>query len=482
MQSSKLISALKTLDAKEMREFFDYLNSPYFNKETPVMRLGEILKKSYPGFNDKSILKEEVYKTLFPGKKYNDSVMRNIISKTMKLAEDFIITKEFEKNTDYYRTILSLRATGDKNQPFLFEKAKQRADKLLETVQNRDGMYYFLKFMYEDELRRYSMRKDSRMYIKEDNIQKVADNLSAFFISELLRYYAVMININKHSIERKFNFDFFRSILKAFEQNIDQFKTIHYANLYYNSIKLFNTEEEKYFERIRELVKKHYKSLPEIDRKNAYVVQINYCAERINKGDLHFLKKKLEIYKELLDRKAHYEGLPYISHVLYNGIAFAAINMGEMDWALKFINAYRRELTDAHRNNSYNTVMSEYYLRKGDTDKALEHLSTVQRTDSLYKEEVYFLLLKIFYSADMTESFYSEIDSFKNFLKESKQISERRKKLGKSFVVLVKKLYDAREKKKIGDVYDTYPLKKAILDNNYVSDKFWLLDKLSELE
>lgn len=482
MQNSKLILALKTLDAKETREFFEYLSSPYFNKETPVIRLGEVLKKSYPKFNDRSILKEEVYKKLFPGKKYNDSVMRNVISKTFRLLEDFLTLKEFEKNTDYYRTILNLRAVGDRNIPFLFDKAREKAIGLLDELPARDSAYYYLALMYEDELRRFEMRRESKLYLKEDNIQKVADNMSFYIATELMRTYAVMLNLNKHNFERKLELGFAEGMLRAFEENLVLFKDIHYANLYYNSIKLFITEEEQYFDRVREISRDHYETLPEIDRKNAYVVQINYCAEMVNKGKLEYMKKKLMIYKEILERQAHYEGQAHFSHVLYNGIAFAAINQGELKWGRDFIEKHKEELTDMHRENSYNTVMSEFYLKKGDTDKALDHLAKVKRNDPLYKEEVYFLLLKIFYSADMTESFYSEIDSFKNFLKESTQIAERRKKLGRSFASLIKKLYDARQKKKIGEEYDTFSLRKAILENNYVADKFWLLDKLREME
>src|SRR5690606_23085960 len=115
-------------------------------------------------------------------------------------------------------------------------------------------------------------------------------------------------------------------------------------------------------------------------------------------------------------------------------------------------------------------------------DKALEHLAVVKRNDPLYKEEVYFLLLKIFYSAGMTEQFYSEIDSFRNFIKESTQISERRKKLARSFVSLVKKLYVLKLQKELGQKPDVFSFRGEVLSNKYVSDKFWLLEKIRELE
>ncbi len=482
MQNSKLIHALKTFSPKEMREFNEYVNSPYFNNERPVMELTEILKKVHPKFDTATPTKEEVYKKLYPGKKYNDSVMRNVLSKTLRLAENFLTLREFENNTDYYRTILNLRAPGDRNLPFLFSKARENALSLMDNLKQRDSTYYYLALMYEDELRRFEMRRESKLYLKEDNIQNVANNMSFYIATELMRTYAVMLNLNKHNFERKLEFGFMEGMLKAYEDNIDLFKDIHYANLYYNSIKLFITEDEQYFNRVREISRDHYETLPDIDRKNAYVVQINYCAEMVNKGKLEYMKKKLAIYKEILERKAHYEGQPHFSHVLYNGIAFAAINQGELKWAKEFIETYREELTEMHRENSYNTVMSEYYLKKGDTDKALGYLAAVKRNDPLYKEEVYFLLLKIFYSAGMTEQFYSEIDSFRNFIKESTQISERRKNLAKSFVSLVKKLYSLKLQKELGQEPDVFSFRKEVLANKYVSDKFWLLDKVNELE
>ncbi len=147
MHNSKLIEILRKFDKKEINGFYDYVCSPYFNKEKVIMNLTEHLKKSYPDFKEEFIQKEKVYKKLYPGKKYNDSVMRNVLSKTMRLAEDFLTLKEFEYNTDYYRTILSLRGAGEKKLEFLFSKADERAKKYIGSLPYRVDMYYLLNIM-----------------------------------------------------------------------------------------------------------------------------------------------------------------------------------------------------------------------------------------------------------------------------------------------------------------------------------------------
>ena len=90
--------------------------------------------------------------------------------------------------------------------------------------------------------------------------------------------------------------------------------------------------------------------------------------------------------------------------------------------------------------------------------------------------------MKIFYTSGMTEQFYSEVESFRNFIQHSREISERRKKLARSFITLIKKLYSFKQNKEIGKRTDYISLREDIIKNEYVSDKFWLLEKLTELE
>lgn len=480
MRDSKLIFLIKSFSSDEMKDFYKYIISPYYNSEKSIMLLTSVIKKYYPGF-EKLPAKEHIFINVYPGKKYNDSMMRNLVSKTMKLAESFVTQREFESNTNY-KMLLKMRALSDRNQKFLFERSKAHAKEYLETYPYRYSPYYYTRMMFEDEVRRFALRQTSKVFLAEDNMQQVADNCILFFTTELLRTYAVMINKDKHNYEDNFDFRFLPKLTEYFEQNKEFFKDIHYAHLYYNSIKLFLTEEEKHFHKVHKITREHYNSLPDIDRKNAYVVLINYCAERVNKGDMTYIQKKFELYKEIIRNKAHYEGLPYISHVFYNRAAFNAINLGELAWAKNFIEEYKKELNEEHRENTYYLTLSEYYRKQGEHDNALEVLSKVKKADPLYKEEVYFLLLKIFYSAGLTESFYSEIESFREFLKTSKSISGRRKKLDINFIKLAKKLYDTKQKKELGQKYEIYSLKKEILENKYISDKMWLIERVNELE
>src|SRR5204863_2613683 len=117
------------------------------------------------------------------------------------------------------------------------------------------------------------------------------------------------------------------------------------------------------------------KILNEVDRKNVYVVLVNYCSEKINKGVLKFLKDKFEIYKEIVETGAHYEGKPIMSHIFYKGVVSNALELGEHIWAEKFITDYKEKLDEENKISSYNYSLAQLCYRKKDFDKALSLLS-----------------------------------------------------------------------------------------------------------
>ena len=106
MQRSKLISLLKTLSKNEIRWFKDYIYSPYFNKEKVLMKLADHLAKYHPEYDDEGINKEKVFAFLYPGKKYNDALMRNMISDLLKLANGFLLTLSLKRNEFFLIIIL----------------------------------------------------------------------------------------------------------------------------------------------------------------------------------------------------------------------------------------------------------------------------------------------------------------------------------------------------------------------------------------
>ena len=87
MINSKIVEIIRTLDSSEFKRLGKFIESPYFNDNRTPIKLYGFIDKYYPNFDKKNFTKENLYKYLFPGKSYNDSTLRKLLSQMNDKAE-----------------------------------------------------------------------------------------------------------------------------------------------------------------------------------------------------------------------------------------------------------------------------------------------------------------------------------------------------------------------------------------------------------
>ena len=90
MYKSNLIEILSSLSYKEVKNFVDFVNSPFYNKNEGVIKLMNYLRKYHGSYDEINSEKEKVFKKIFHGAVYNDAFLSSLIFKLNQLAEDFI--------------------------------------------------------------------------------------------------------------------------------------------------------------------------------------------------------------------------------------------------------------------------------------------------------------------------------------------------------------------------------------------------------
>ena len=90
MDNSKLIALLRTFSTQELREFKDFIASPFFNKNRDLLLFYSKLRKLAPDFPADKTEKEVFFKTVFPANPYEDKQMHYLMSFLLKLAEQYI--------------------------------------------------------------------------------------------------------------------------------------------------------------------------------------------------------------------------------------------------------------------------------------------------------------------------------------------------------------------------------------------------------
>ena len=480
MNKSKLIKLFRTFSKEEFKEFGLFVESPFFNREKVQVKFFKMIFTAYPDFDSVKIRKQNIYSKLFPGKRYNDALMRNTVSDMLNLAKEFLRCIHF-RSENFHRQYVLLKELTNRRQQELFKANFKSAEKELMGSEIRDEIFYQNKFLLEDEKRRNVVVNSSKILYQDDNINEQAENIKIAHLTEDIKLYAILINQKKFVHDHNFDLTYFETIRKYIEENFISFRNIPYITIFYNCIMLFLTEEKKYFDELKKEVKKHFEKLTATDRKNMFMVLTNHGKHRIKKGEFEFYRELFEINKDFIKTKACYEGNDFIAHYIYASVALNAIAVNEYGWAEKFIHEYKNEMHVNFRESVYNFCLSNLYIEKGNYEKALEALSKVKTFDIQYKLQVNQTLLLIYFCMNETESFLSLVDSFRHFLNRNKYLRKSDRLLYGNFIKYINKLYNVKIKNTYMPGQELEKIKAELEGMEEIVRKKWLTDRADEL-
>jgi len=475
LKDSKLINLIETFTKTEFREFGMFVNSPYHNREKVMINFYNYLKRIYPVFSEKNLERRIVFSKIFSEKKFSETLFRNTVSDLLKLTENFVKLKHFE-NEKFYGQYLLLKELTNRKQISLFKSNFKRADKILNADNARDEIYFQNKFLLEDEWRRNHVVSSSKMLFKEDNLKNQSDSLHVYYLTEFTKLYAILLNQSKFTYDYNFNYELFDAVIEYLRNNFTLYKEIPYINIFYNCVMLYKTDERIYFDELKKLLLRHYRILTLTDRKNIFVVLINYSSDQISKGNYSFIKEKFNINEHLLKSGAYFEGNDFMPHYFYESIAVNALEMKRFDWAEKFILKYKKIVHPDYKESSFNFCMAELFYRKGDTDNSLSFLSKVLPENVKDRTKMNILLLKIHYYCNNTVQFNSLIESSKKYILRNKNLQEDNKKQLANFLSLLVKLY--KIKNDSDHLHELENLKKKIYDCTEFTEKKWLEEQV----
>jgi len=475
MTDTNLIKLLRTFTKPEFRDFGVFVHSDYFNREKVLMNLYSQLKKYHPEFKSEILSKEKIYMKLFPGKKFNDALMRNTISDLLKLAERFLKNRHFEEQK-FYGQYLLLKELTNRKQNSLFNTNFKLADKFLDSEDARDEIYYQNKFLLEDEWRRNHVVTSSKMLFETDNLDKQSQSLHVYYITEFIKLYAILLNQSKYTFDYKFDFALFEAVREYLEKNFSKYSGVPYINVFYNCVKLYLTGDVKHFNELKILIKKHFNVLTLTDRKNIFIVLAKHCDEQVMKGNLKFLEEKFYIFKDFISTKAYLEGNDFMAHYIYEAVASNAVECGKYEEAEKFLKKFKKEVHEEFRENSYSICMAELLFNKSDYENSLETLSHYIPVNVKDRIRLNTLLLKIFYNTGNEASFSSLIESSKKYILRNKTVQEASKTQFANFLKFINKLYKIRSDENL--LHELKSLLQSIQNCKELISKKWLTEEV----
>ena len=109
MLRSRAIDIIKTFSIEERKHFAQFIKSPYFNSNKNLTKLYTTIRNDFPLIDTERVTEEKLFSAIFPGKKYNYNIMKNLMSALAVLCEEFLVMNYIKRDPkNKFRNFLML--------------------------------------------------------------------------------------------------------------------------------------------------------------------------------------------------------------------------------------------------------------------------------------------------------------------------------------------------------------------------------------
>ncbi|NNC95510.1 MAG: hypothetical protein HKN92_08095 [Chitinophagales bacterium] len=472
MHQSKIIDLLRNLTPKEIKRLNLFFESPFFNKNKKVALLFHSITSDYPEFSSKKIKKEHLYQKIYPNSGFSDKRFSYLVSDMQKLVESYFIHSGIEKVEGWSNYIL-LQKLAEIEAEKSYKSASKDAAKSITNRKTKDASHYYDSFLFHsiENEQYYRMRK----HAFDAHLQSAIDNLDIYYLSTKLKYCCEIAN-RRNIINEKYEFRLLDEIILYLRENPSE--DIPAIRIYYLILlTLLDGDNESHFEDLKRSLIRSSDKFTKSEARDMYAYAQNYCIKMSNKGIRKYLHELFDLYSTALEKEILFDGR-YLSPFTFKNIATLAISIHKFDWVERFIETYKDRIRVRFKENAYKYNMAMLHFAKGQHDRALDLLNSVEFTDIVYNTGAKSLLLRIYYEKKEWEALYYFIDSFRMFLKRNKHINTSQKLQLKNLLNYCRRLTRIQK----GESSKIEKLRKEIDQNKQVAFSSWLREKLDELE
>jgi len=476
--NTTLVEILRTFTREEMKSLELFINSPYFNRKSILIKLFEVLKNYYPEFTGSKLNRNEIWIKLYPDKKFNYGVMKNILYDLTGLVQRFLAEETFSNN-EFAINYRLLEKYCNKGLKKIFLSKYSAFEKNLKDSGNIPDKYFqltelqWLKYEYTDSLK----VNDGEI------VYSIADNLIFDFLINLFKMY------NNQACERiSVNYSDDSGLLGKFIENLNIEKIIeslkiksienyNVINLYYQIyLSLSDNQNEKSFFQFKELIILNDKLLPKNEQINLYSCLTTALTQ--NKKIINKLPEYNEIYKLMIERDLLLNDEGLISVVDFTSVIKFAAMSGDSEFIIKFMDVYKDKLIPSFKTNMEKYANAYLNFSNSNFINSLELLKKIKFDIPSFKYEIRNLQIMNFYELKDFESLEYLLDSYKHYAYNSRTLSLSAKVNIQNFIKYISGLCKIAENKRSSEL----KLLRKEIENDKIITKYWLLEKLNELE
>lgn len=480
MQKSKLIHYLSKFSKQDLLQFRDFVHSPYFNKHKKTREFTDYIL-SVKTWDSPKLNKDRIFKKLFPKQEFEEQLLSNLASYTLRLIRQFYTQKQNEKDATNQQ-LKMLEASLNAGQEKLFTLSIPKLNERLHKTEIQNSNLYLQQSKFAQLLDVFDLQYGNRNSGKY--IEKALSDFDIYFISEKLRMTCQML-ARQQVTGQEYAFPFTEEILDYIEGQADYFRRIPSVWNYFLIYQMMSDDNTEYYYQVKNRLKTDALLFTHQEGQDLYTHVLNYCIRRLNLGETGYRKETFDIYQQMLE-----SGLLYSEGILpprhYTNIVSLGCDIKENERTMKFINEQKGKLPIAERDNTYTYNLAALHYSQQRYQDAIPLLQKVAFTDVYYNLLTRILMLKIYFETNNGKALESTLETFRIYLLRNSQISGSRRKSGLNLLRFTKKLFRLKEER-LALTPNDFKKKQLVLESQIrgvlaVLNRAWLLEKVKKMD
>lgn len=413
MEKSKLIQLFQSLSPAERRRFKKWLQSPAHNPNNTITEFYQYLDQRST-LTGRTLRRERIFEALFPGKPYDDLIIRRLMSEFLDVLEDFLAYETWQRRP-VARLLDLARLYRDRRQSHEALGALRAARARLDEQGARDAEYHLELYRIQEEQFRQAAARDTAL-----NLQEMNDALAHFFVAEMLRN-ACAAASHQAIYRANYTIPYLEHVLT--DCAAGRYDAIPVITLYYHTFRcLTEPGGVQHFYALKTRLPAAADWLQPHEWRGVLLQAINYGIRRLNTDEPAFLREVFDLYQLGLDKAVFLEN-GVLSRFTYKNIVSAAVKLGEIPWAETFIRGYAVLLPAAHRASYERFCMAKVRYEQGRYAEAQDLLHDLASDDVFLDLDARVLLLKIYAAQGAWRLLEAFLRTFERFVSRKKMLA-----------------------------------------------------------
>lgn len=478
----------RLLSAEEVKSFGKFVNSPYFNSYTTIIKLFDYLKSKHPDINGSDITKINIHKAVYGRSKYTDTRVRKLLSAFTSVFENFLLQERLKRDS-LYNSVMLAKMHREKKMNRLNSKKLALIYDEQAKVFDKDHDYYYNQIEIEEEYL-YLVHQDSDKLI--NTLVKKSEYIDSFFLFQNLFCYLQLILFSRSDAENtlKSEMKFYDVIMNYTEENIEGLKK-HHPNIVilFLAVKMFLTKNDKYFE---EAINYFQSNSRKFRGQSSFLFHLFISAYLLKKKipdieEYHKVQmQKYRIFKLMFGRAGsfseYYRDGRYFDHNVYIDIIELLVYLGEAKLMQEFVADYFRYLEPERSDDARSYTLAAQHIVSGNFEKVYYPANQVTNSFLNYFLGSKFLICRAFYELKDFKALKSALKNLSNYSRGSTRLPEIKKTLITTYIKHITQIMILHGLKTVNIEKEVRKFRAALNnEKNSLHDKYWFYKKADEI-